>query len=203
MRSFFLYTCVFILLAGPAWADRVILKNGEALEGDIISENEASITIKTTDGAERTLFRFQFDSVEKESDSVIEAITPDSPPPELPAADDVQAEELTSFEKDILVKQIVEKTGIRFQIERVIQRMLDRSPQQAHDQIRAMFNVDDILEAVAPVYTRYYTIEELQELLDFYNSPLGQKFTEVGPQISSEAMKATLEHFQNIIKGEP
>ena len=39
------------------------------------------------------------------------------------------------------------------------------------------------------LYAKYYTDQELQELIDFYRSPVGQKTIEITPQLSQEALE--------------
>lgn len=41
----------------------------------------------------------------------------------------------------------------------------------------------------ASLYAKYYTTEELQGLIDFYRTPLGQKTIDITPQLSQEALQ--------------
>jgi len=43
------------------------------------------------------------------------------------------------------------------------------------------------------IYARYFTEQELSDLVAFYNSPTGKKLIEVSPQIMSDGMKAGVE----------
>lgn len=47
---------------------------------------------------------------------------------------------------------------------------------------------DELVDLVAPIYTKYFTPEELTQLLAFYNSPIGQKVVEKTPYIMQESM---------------
>ncbi len=62
----------------------------------------------------------------------------------------------------------------------------------------------------ASLYAKYYTTEELQGLIDFYRTPLGQKTIDITPQLSQEALEQSnqlvlpqvMEVVQEIIKEE-
>lgn len=48
-------------------------------------------------------------------------------------------------------------------------------------------NADELIDLVVPVYVKYYTDEELLQLITFYNSPLGKKVISTLPLISQES----------------
>ncbi len=51
---------------------------------------------------------------------------------------------------------------------------------------------DEIKEQIYyPIYDKYYSEEELKELVAFYRTPLGQKTIEVTPQMMTEIYQAT------------
>jgi hypothetical protein len=52
---------------------------------------------------------------------------------------------------------------------------------------RMRFSSDDIVNAVVPIYARHFSLDDIQALIQFYESPLGQRFVEVLPQISQES----------------
>lgn len=47
-----------------------------------------------------------------------------------------------------------------------------------------------LLDLLVPIYASHLTQSELDELLKFYNSPIGQRLTAVQPQIFKESMAA-------------
>jgi uncharacterized protein len=55
------------------------------------------------------------------------------------------------------------------------------------EKFRARFNGDDIVNAVIPIYARYFSLAEIQGLVQFYESPLGHRFVTVLPQLSQES----------------
>jgi hypothetical protein len=43
---------------------------------------------------------------------------------------------------------------------------------------------------VLPIWAKYYTREDVKQLIVFYESPLGRKLVSVQPQIMAESMAA-------------
>ena len=53
---------------------------------------------------------------------------------------------------------------------------------------REKVNMDDLLFACVPVYAKYYTRDEIRQLITFYESPLGKRLVEVTPKLTQETM---------------
>ena len=49
-------------------------------------------------------------------------------------------------------------------------------------------NIDDLLYACIPAYNKYYTHNEIKQLIIFYETPLGKKVIEVTPFLTQETM---------------
>jgi hypothetical protein len=49
-------------------------------------------------------------------------------------------------------------------------------------------NIDELLYACIPVYDKYYTHDEVKQLIAFYESSLGEKLVEVTPLLTQETM---------------
>ena len=60
-----------------------------------------------------------------------------------------------------------------------------------------VLNYKEIEPQMADIYARNYTKSELQDILDFYNSPTGKKSLRLMPKIAAESMAIT----QNLMKG--
>lgn len=52
---------------------------------------------------------------------------------------------------------------------------------------QARFKTADLLELTIPIYDKYFSDEDIQGLIQFYQSPLGQRFVKVMPQTSAES----------------
>jgi hypothetical protein len=55
---------------------------------------------------------------------------------------------------------------------------------------QSKFNVDQLVDLVVPIYDKYLSIEDLEGLTKFYQTPLGQKAISVLPQLMLEAQAA-------------
>ncbi|HET8839270.1 MAG TPA: DUF2059 domain-containing protein [Flavobacteriaceae bacterium] len=47
-----------------------------------------------------------------------------------------------------------------------------------------------LYEQIAKIYMETYTHQEIQEIMDFYNSPVGQKLIQTSPEITKKSMQA-------------
>jgi uncharacterized protein len=54
---------------------------------------------------------------------------------------------------------------------------------------RAKFDVQKMVELAVPIYDKYFSLEEVQGLIRFYETPLGQKSISVLPQLTAELME--------------
>lgn len=53
--------------------------------------------------------------------------------------------------------------------------------------------IEDLTNMLVPVYEKYLTISDLQELISFYESPVGKKFSSSTPMIMQESMEVGAE----------
>jgi hypothetical protein len=49
--------------------------------------------------------------------------------------------------------------------------------------------VDEMLEAMVPIYARHYTADEMRQLAAFYKTPVGAKTLRLMPQLMNEGMQ--------------
>ncbi|TDK45982.1 DUF2059 domain-containing protein [Algoriphagus formosus] len=62
-------------------------------------------------------------------------------------------------------------------------------PADFWDEFKAEITSDELIAEVAEVYKKYYTEEEMLQLIEFYSSPIGKKTLEITPQLSGETMQ--------------
>src|SRR5258708_1470880 len=58
------------------------------------------------------------------------------------------------------------------------------------DSYQKKFNPEDVTNELVTVYDKHFTEDEIKGLLQFYGSPLGQKYAEEMPKVSAEASAA-------------
>ena len=63
-------------------------------------------------------------------------------------------------------------------------------PEDFWVRFRDKINVDDFYDLIIPIYNKYYTLDEINELIAFYNTPLGKKLISTTPIITQESYAA-------------
>jgi len=81
-----------------------------------------------------------------------------------------------------------------------LNRILEQTQSPQTEILKELFNVGEIIAKLIPVYDMYFTEEELRELLNFYQGPVGQKVLKVTPELTKEALKVTIQYFQEKAK---
>lgn len=61
-------------------------------------------------------------------------------------------------------------------------------PDQFWTRFKGKLNIDDLLFACVPAYSKYYSHDEIKQLLAFYESPLGRRMIEVTPLLTQDTM---------------
>lgn len=59
-------------------------------------------------------------------------------------------------------------------------------------------SMNDLISMLIPVYSKHLTIDDLNELIKFYESPVGQKYAEKNPLIVQESMQVGQQWGQKI-----
>jgi len=49
-------------------------------------------------------------------------------------------------------------------------------------------SMDDLVEMLIPIYQNHFTLEDIQQLIVFYKSPIGKKYSENAPLVMKESM---------------
>lgn len=74
--------------------------------------------------------------------------------------------------------------------------MKQQQPQQSNDFWVSMENeilktsIADLIELLVPVYQKHLSLDDINQLTAFYQSPIGKKFAEKTPLITQESMAA-------------
>lgn len=63
-------------------------------------------------------------------------------------------------------------------------------PGEFWDRFMEKVDTNEMTEMVVPIYAKYFTHEDIKGLIEFSESPLGRKFTEVQPKIMQESYAA-------------
>ena len=94
-------------------------------------------------------------------------------------------------------RELIEVTGAAKVAGQVMNNMISSYKKQLPnvtadfwDETIKEINVIDLADIVAPIYSKYYTDEELTKLIEFYKSPLGRKVVEKLPMITQDSYAA-------------
>jgi uncharacterized protein len=71
-------------------------------------------------------------------------------------------------------------------------------PNEFWDRLLKEAKPEQMIEMLVPIYDKYYTEPDLDELLVFYKTPLGKKLLDVGPKVMMESVLAGQEWGQKL-----
>jgi len=75
--------------------------------------------------------------------------------------------------------------------EQILSMIEQQAPESVKVEIQAMFSEEALLslmDRMVPIYAKYYTQQDMDDLIAFYDTPLGKKLSTVQPQITLESM---------------
>jgi hypothetical protein len=102
------------------------------------------------------------------------------------------AEELSREEE--LAKQLMEVSGVGEVMQQIMTQMVEplrssgQASQEFWDELLAQENLEALEEAVAGIYVKHFTAEEMEATLEFYRSPAGQSILQKMPVVIQESM---------------
>lgn len=64
---------------------------------------------------------------------------------------------------------------------------------------RELFNMDELRPVIATLYAEMYTVEELDALSDFYETPLGQKTLTAMPELTAKMSQIIISRVQEAL----
>lgn len=221
----FLYF-VLPLLNSTCFAETIYLKNGTKIEGRIVEKSEQQVKVDIR-GMTLTYFTDEIDRIEGQAGQVALPQTPtvglapsgksvESTPniikrqpaklqPSLLEKISTQEPHVSSpsspsVNKQQLIWKLIEASGTKANMDKIFNDMLSKASAEEAEKIQALFDINEIALQLIPIYEKYFEQDELQQLVDFYNSKGGQKLLAVTPLITQESMEATLQYFQNKVK---
>ncbi len=104
-------------------------------------------------------------------------------------------QQAVSPEKEKAIRQLLAVTGTSKLMTQQVNQMIASlhgsipgAPPEFWTKFRERIHADDLITLLIPVYDKYYTLDDINGLLAFYQTPLGQKVVATLPQISRESM---------------
>jgi hypothetical protein len=127
------------------------------------------------------------------------AQTPEPINPAPPTAEDTA--------KAQTIRKLLEITGARNLYQQMSSQVFAGLKDQ-YPQVPAKFwdiaaqemKTDEFLDEIIPIYQKYYTNDDLKQLVAFYQTPIGQKTISILPQLSRESIAAGLKFGRTVAK---
>ena len=186
MRKIIFITLISLSAALTANAEKIFLKDGGVVQGPIVERGSYFIQVKEN-GIIRRIINNDIDRI---------------------AADDIVSEKydlqeytfdnIPAQKVDLLLK-FLEINGTRKGLEMDKERILKQTAQSQQVNLSQVYNVDEIIKQLIPVYDKYYSEAEINKLIEFYQSPLGQKMIETSPLVAQEVFKVSKDYFMQKI----
>jgi hypothetical protein len=86
------------------------------------------------------------------------------------------------------VQQMMRQRGVT--LDASMQRQMEAMMRGVMEDVRAVLSVDEMLEAVIPIYQRHFTVDDVNAIIAFQNSPVGKKMVSLQPVMMQESAQA-------------
>jgi len=85
-------------------------------------------------------------------------------------------------------QQMMRQNGATLDAE--MQRQMEALTKGIMEDVRAVLSIDEMIEAVIPIYQRHFTSEDIDAIIAFQNSPVGKKVSSLQPVMAQESIQA-------------
>jgi len=93
------------------------------------------------------------------------------------------------------IQKLLEVTHVKQLLSQMTEQMLKSFKQNVPEMpdsfwisLSTEFNTDELTQRIIPIYAKYFTDEDIKNLIQFYQSPLGQTMIAKMPLVMKEAM---------------
>lgn len=200
MQTIILFiTVIFVLMPGPVCAEKVHLRTGRVIQVDSLHQ-EGDYLIISQGELKQKFFMDEVLRIEK--DPVDEDFIPRGLYDDVDFTDNIPREPFRGFlaipenKRDLIIR-FMEVGGMRDNLEVNLQQVLISVSEEKRPFLAELFNVDEIMERMAPIFDQQYTQKELIELINFFESPTGVKMRQVTPVIMKEGVRASAQYIKS------
>lgn len=219
------FVCCLFLLTGICSAETIYLKNGKKIQGQITEKDARKIKVNIS-GIAMTYYLDEIERIEQAAPAPtetkppakpIEILRPVSSTPSMPAASSpavpsqpqvksqpqpqspsapAPAQAVPVISKRELILNYIEVTGEKQNMRQRLDQTLSQIPPAEREKVKALFNVDEIIAEIIPIYDKYFTEEDLRSLIEFYKSPLYRKLTMIMPMMREDIVGAIAKYVE-------
>ncbi len=104
-----------------------------------------------------------------------------------------------STDPDELALQIIKASGAEAQMSAMLDTMTAQAPPENAAAIKGLFNVSELSGRMVPIYKKHFTVDEMQQMLDFHESELGKKMKGLNPTLVKEGAEIGQKYVQEKI----
>ncbi len=194
------------LWASVAAAEIIHLKNGKSIRAKILEKNGQQIKVDIG-GVKITYYWDEIDHIEGSENQMPPAT---AAPLEVPQGTPQKAPAVLSGiptgqganslapnpDKKALILALIEESGTKDTMAKMFDQIVAQAPSQEAASLKKMLDINEITSRLVPIYDKYFTESQLQELIGFYRSQTGRRLIEVMPMIMEDSMQATMLYFQ-------
>ncbi len=126
---------------------------------------------------------------------------------EAPVAAEAQASSKIDPQKEASIRELMNATGAKDLGKQLVQAGMEQFRSSVEDsqpnnprakqfvdafvsKFQKHFDPNSLTETIIPIYDKYFTSEDLNGLLAYYRSPLGQRMLKVLPEVTRESQAA-------------
>ncbi len=183
MQAGFIVLFWMIVWIVPVQAETIFLKNGDVIEGQIIERAKDYISVEVS-GRRQKFTTGQILRIVEEGKSIFDATEME------------KEREKAQARKKELIRRLLEAMNVPASLNRLFLRLSREAPEEAQAKIRQILKTDILLERIIPIYDKHYTESELEDLIEFYSSPIGKKHLSTTPTVMEETMKECMQYFK-------
>ena len=171
---------LLMMFPGTLWADVISFKNGKEVTGKILEESKYSMKVLVGEVIQ-TYYYAEIEKVVRDEE----------------VAREKQEKKEDAAKKRELILELLRVNLARDNMQKIFNQIIEQAPEETQEQLRRILKPDEIIERLIPLYSKYYTSEEIQDLIDFYTSPTGKKHLEQTPKLLEETLVEAVKYFQD------
>ncbi len=202
-----------IFTASPLFAETLILKNGQRIEGKIIEKGKDSLKIEF-EGVKLVYFNSDIKSILDDSGKEITGLAESKPAQAEIASQPSSAPALSPVDEAMLIDQVLDQSGIRKQLQQIpaqISMQLAARKQEYKPEVYAIlersmtesFRANTLYQLAKDCFRKNFDAQKMQDTLTWLQSPLFRKFSGLEMNLSDPKVRAEVKEFTTSLMTKP
>jgi len=168
-----------------SYGETIYFKDGTKIKGKIVEDGGYYMVIEQNNRPRR----YFSDLIERVEEDIVDASI----------SENIQTDNFlfTQETKIEWILRLLQINGTRDTIKDNIAQIIESAPLGREEEIRDIFDLDGLMEEIIPIYDEHFTETEIQEIVAFYETPIGQKLLEESPDVNKKVLETTIKYFGN------